>query len=73
MMKLLEVKYKKMEKSLIISNIVLSSLVTLHLACEFFHYISSYLKNRRDKRMLEHIDGHLDKMEKCEECELEEK
>jgi hypothetical protein len=44
------------------SNYILSTLVGIHIFLEFYHYLSEYLKNRRDRKMLEHIDEHLDNM-----------
>lgn len=45
------------------SNYILASCVAGHIALELYHYLSEWLKNRRDKKMLEHIDDHLDNME----------
>jgi len=52
------------------TNIILSILVALHIGLELYHYISEWLKNRRDKKMLKHIDDHLDNME-CGQCKKE--
>ena len=50
-------------ETLKISNYILSTFVALHIGAELYHYISEWIKNRRDKKMLEHIDEHLDNME----------
>jgi len=49
--------------SLTISNYILSAFVILHISMEFYHYISEFIKNKRDKKMLKHLDDHLDNME----------
>ena len=50
-------------ETLTTSNYVLSAFVAIHIALELYHYVSEWLKNKRDKKMLEHIDEHLDSME----------
>jgi len=47
------------------TNIILSILVALHIVLELYHYVSEWLKNRRDRKILEHIDDHLDNMDSC--------
>lgn len=54
-------------EALATSNYVLSACILIHIAMEIYHYISSWFKTRRDKKMLEHLDQHLDNME-CLYC-----
>lgn len=58
-------------EALTTSNYVLSACVLLHIAAELYHYVSQWIKERRDKKMLEHIDDHLDNM-KCTKCKKEQ-
>jgi len=56
------------QTKLTISNYVLSGFVGFHIFCEFVHYIMEFIKNRRDKNMLEHLDDHLDRIEIYSKC-----
>ena len=47
-------------ETLTTANYILSTFVAIHIALEFYHYISQWWKSKRDKKMLEHLDEHLD-------------
>lgn len=50
-------------EALTVSNLILSFFILLHLCCEFYHYISSWIENKRNKNQMEKIIKTLDK--KC--------
>lgn len=41
-----------LQQYLPITNIVLAFCIVFHLACEFFHYIHSFLSSRRDGKKI---------------------
>lgn len=58
------------EKTLTITNLILATCIIFHLACEFLHYIYSFIASRRGAKKLDISNGLLQSLvERVEKLE----